>query len=87
MHVDTLYETYLVSDFCLVPDLKGPTPTYVVSILQLCNIANLCSTNQIMFNFVNLKIRMNRHIMKLDDKNIICVGVLVFYDYSVLSEL
>lgn len=59
MHVYTLYETYLVSDFCLVLDLIGPTLAYVVSTLQLCDIANLRSTNQIIFSFVNLKIRVN----------------------------
>jgi len=35
---------------------------------------------QITFNSVNFKITVNQLIMKLDNKNIICVCMLVFYD-------
>lgn len=53
---------------------------FVVFVLQVRNIANLGALQQITYSFIGLRIRVNRPVIRLDGRNIICVCVLVFYD-------
>jgi len=59
--------------FFIVGIQKNVKMAFVVSVLQVRNIENIILPS-ITFSFVGLKIRVNRPIIKLDDKKIIiCV--------------
>jgi len=50
-------------------------------------VTNQIYVQKFQFYAVRLKIRVNRPIMKFDDKNNICVLLEVFYDNSVLKPV
>jgi len=62
---------------CLLAEIRANIAC-IVSVLQVRNMANLCSADPLV-----KKIRVDRPIMKLDGKNNIRVCILLFYDTSI----
>ena len=65
---------------------KRTLSPHVLSPSYKC-VTQQINAQQITFSSVSLKNRMNRPIMKLDGMNIICVLMLVFYNYSVFKSV